>query len=215
MNRIDMCLAKVFWPDKETSLPDLIKLSEWGHVGWGPSPDRWRDAVQIKSQDEQLAKAKRMMVALNNKFKAKFAKQAEEAKAAASATDSGASAALQQEVDDHKTKLGACEKRIADLEQALDASQTACDEARQNLQGVDDKDAEIAELRQAVAERDAIIDTAKEKYQAMGQKARAAVEERNAEIEALTEKLEEVCELECFVDLFRYGGIETRTVFIQ
>ena len=140
-----------------------------------------RRGVQIMSQDQQLAKAKRMMVALNNKFKAKFAKQAEEAKASAAApADGGASA----ELDDHRAKLAVFEKKVTDLEQALDASQAAVVEVRKNLQDVNEassaKDAQIAELNEAVQERDAVIETAKEKYQTMGQKARTAVEERNA-----------------------------------
>ena len=65
--------------------------------------------------------------------------------------------------------------------------------AAANDESTAEKDAEIAELREAVEERDAIIETAKEKYQAMGQKARAAVEERNEEILSLTEQLEQVC----------------------
>ena len=122
-----------------------------------------------------------MMVALNNKFKAKFAKLEASKQAAATPADG----ALQQELDELKAKLVACEKRAADL-QELNAGHERANEAG------DLKDAEIAELKRAVAERDALLETAKERYQTMGQKARAAVEERNSEIEALTGQLEEV-----------------------
>lgn len=138
-------------------------------------------ALQIKDRDTQLAKAKRMMVALNNKFKAKFAKLEASKQAAVIPADG----ALQQELDELKAKLAACEEKAAARQETNTGNE-------QENEASDLKDTEIAELKAAVVERDEIIERAKERFQAMGQKARAAVEERNSEIESLTGQLEEV-----------------------
>ena len=146
--------------------------------------------TQVKDRDDQLAKAKRMMVALNNKFKAKFAKLEEKQAAKAAEGEGGA---LEQELADVKGKLAASQQTVEEL-------QVMCNELRSRLAGSNnageensgERDAEIAELREAVDERDAIIEKAKEKYQEMGRKARAAVDERDSEIASLTEQLDEV-----------------------
>ena len=131
--------------------------------------------AQVKDRDEQLAKAKRMMVALNNKFKAKFAKMEETYKAKA--------AAPSLELQEARDKLAVAQRAVQELQQALAAERA--------LREAGETDGEIAELREAVEERDAIIEKAKEKYQEMGKKARAAVEERDAEIATLQEQLQQ------------------------
>ena len=144
--------------------------------------------IQVKDRDDQLAKAKRMMVALNNKFKAKFAKLEEKQAAKAAEGEGGAS---EQELEEVKGKLAASQRSVEEL-------QEMCNELRSRLAGSNhagedsSADAEIAELREAVDERDAIIEKAKEKYQEMGRKARAAIDERDTEIASLNEQLDEV-----------------------
>jgi uncharacterized coiled-coil protein SlyX len=114
---------------------------------------------QVKNRDDQLAKAKRMMVALNNKFKAKFAKMEETnaARAAAQAASEGGGGA--SELDADKEKLAACQGTIDELQKALADQQAACEELREKLadmeashQGMAEKDSEIAELKAAVEE---------------------------------------------------------------
>ena len=139
--------------------------------------------VQVKDRDEQLAKAKRMMVALNNKFKAKFAKMEETYKAKAAAPGEGEGSAPSLELQEARDKLAAAQRAVQELQQAL-AAERARGAGGEN-------DGEIAELQEAVEERDAIIEKAKEKYQEMGRKARAAVEERDAEIATLQEQLQQ------------------------
>jgi hypothetical protein len=139
--------------------------------------------AQVKDRDEQLAKAKRMMVALNNKFKAKFAKMEETYKAKAAAPGEGEGSAPSLELQEARDKLAAAQRAVQELQQAL-----AAERARG---GAGENDGEIAELQEAVEERDAIIEKAKEKYQEMGRKARAAVEERDAEIATLQEQLQQ------------------------
>ena len=143
----------------------------------------------VKNRDEQLAKAKRMMVALNNKFKAKFANL--EAKAAAELAESKAAAAgqdssaVQHELDDARERLAHTQQTVADLQQTCDELRAAARE------GAGSDEATVAELREAVEQRDAIIQTAKEKYQAMGQKAQTVIAERNEQIESLSSQLQD------------------------
>lgn len=121
----------------------------------------WVCAEQVKNRDDQLAKAKRMMVALNNKFKAKFAKMEEMNAAKAAAAGRGAS---QQELNEAKEGIEACKGTIDELQKALADQQVACEELREKLADADsaqksasnesvaEKEAEIAELKEAVEE---------------------------------------------------------------
>ena len=85
---------------------------------------------QIKKRDDDLAKAKRMMVALNNKFKAKFAKM-EEMNAAKAAEGGGP----QHELEEAKAKLATCHALIDELQKALASEQTICAEFRSRAAG--------------------------------------------------------------------------------
>ena len=86
--------------------------------------------LQIKKRDDDLAKAKRMMVALNNKFKAKFAKM-EEMNAAKAAEGGGP----QHELQEANAKLAACHALIDELQKALASEQTICEELRSRAAG--------------------------------------------------------------------------------
>jgi len=112
--------------------------------------------VQVKNRDGQLAKAKRMMVALNNKFKAKFAKmeemnaaKVEAMKEAPAGSEGGVS---QRELDEAKKQLAACQRTVDELHttcvELRSQLATSCDAANEESE----KDAEIAELREAVEE---------------------------------------------------------------
>ena len=149
--------------------------------------------TQVKNRDEQLAKAKRMLVAVNNKWKQKFAKKEQET--AASAAVPGQEGASQQELDKAKAQLAASQRTVEELQRTCDELRAAADrqgKSGDDVESPEGKDAEISELREAVEERDAIIQMAKEKYQEMGQKAKAAIEARDGEIASLNEQLEKV-----------------------
>ena len=191
--------SRCVWGRRGGKAP-CLKAQQQSARGWrAPAPpapccdggaDPRPASAQVKDRDEQLAKAKRMMVALNNKFKAKFAKLEEtyKAKAAAQPGEGDGQGALAHELQEARDKLAASQRAVDELQQALAAARAGGGGA----EGTEDKEGEIAELREAVEERDAIIEKAKEKYQEMGRKARAAVEERDAEIASLQEQLQQV-----------------------
>ena len=112
--------------------------------------------MQVKNRDGQLAKAKRMMVALNNKFKSKFAKMEEinaaKMEAMKEAQAGGEGGVSQQELDEAKEQLAACQRTVHDLQttcvELRNQLATSCDAANE----MSERDAEIAELREAVEE---------------------------------------------------------------
>ena len=139
----------------------------------------------IGKRDADLAKAKRMLVALNNKFKAKFAKLEEKAKAQAEARGAAGDGGADPE------QLAARDKEIESLQTQL-AAATANSEvvyghlvtARENLaaatagkSGEEEEGGPLAELRseneelhEALGERDGIIAMAKEKFKTVSSK---------------------------------------------
>ena len=141
----------------------------------------------IGKRDADLAKAKRMLVALNNKFKAKFAKLEEKAKAQAEARgaagDGGADpeqlAARDKEIESLQTQLAAAKANsevvyghLVTARENLAAATAASAKSEEEEEGgqLAELRSENEELHEALGERDGIIAMAKEKFKTVSSK---------------------------------------------
>jgi chromosome segregation ATPase len=133
--------------------------------------------AELERKDADLAKAKRMMVALNNKCKARLA---------------GQEAKMKEEGDRFRVEIEELKLQLVNFASKDTASQISDNQ---------DLGAEIGRLQEAIAERDAVISErdefiamAKEKFLKQGEKARALIQDRDEQIALKEQEIIEVNE---------------------
>lgn len=142
-------------------------------------------SAELSQKDAELAKAKRMMVALNNKVKAKLAAQDAKMKEEGDRLREEIES-LKLELENARASVGPAQ--IGSENESLQLLQASWESERLQLeQQLEAKDA-------IIEEKSGIIDMAKEKFLKQGEKARALIQDRDEQIALKEQEILELTE---------------------